>query len=440
MRTTSLSVTQRRVAIVLLAAMVAAIGVPTPPRAEAVEPTPPDAVVEWNNNAQIAIIGTAGQGPTVAYLHFAMVQGAVYDAVNAIVGGYEPYLGSPATADPGDSAPAAVAQAAHDVLVALFPLQGATLDAKLETSLAAIPDAGKAGGIEVGAAAAATMIAARTGDGRFPSTPFTVIQGTQPGEWRSTAFTPTGQPVVEPAPWVANVTPFFVPDVDALRSDGPNPLVSEAYAEDVNEVQELGSLTSTVRTPDETEAAIFWQANQAALFNALFRQLAQTQDLDISEAARMFAMADLAAADATIACWKDKYYYRFWRPITAIRLADTDGNPATVADPSWTPLFSGAPPLTTPAFPEHPSGHTAISGAVVETLKNFFGTDKVSFTMFSGLSGTTREFDRFSVAMREIIDARVWAGIHFRTADTQGHAMGRKVAHILEMNYFRPSG
>ena len=440
MRTSSLSVTQRTAAIVLLAAIVAAIGVPTPPRAGAVEPTPPDTVIEWNNNAQIAIVGTAGQGPTVAYLHFAMVQGAVYDAVNAIEGGYEPYLGSPAIADPSDSAPAAVAQAAHDVLVALFPLQAATLDSKLATSLAAIPDAGKAGGVEVGAAAAAAMLAARTGDGRFPSTPFTVIQGTQPGEWRSTAFTPTGQPVVEPAPWVANVTPFFVPDVTALRSDGPNPLTSEAYAEDLNEVKELGSLTGTVRTPDQTEAAVFWQANQAALFNALFRQLADTQDLDIAGAARMFAMADLAAADGTIACWNDKYYHRFWRPVTAIRLADTDDNPATVADPSWTPLFSGAPPLTTPAFPEHPSGHTAISGAVVETLKSFFGTDKVSFTMFSGLSGTSRQFDRFSVAMREIIDARVWAGIHFRTADTQGHAMGRRVAHILEVNHFQPSG
>jgi len=322
--------------------------------------------------------------------------------------------------------------------VALFPGQAAALDAKLLTSLAAIPDAGKAGGIEVGAAAAAAMLAARTGDGRFPSTPFTVIQGTQAGEWRSTAFTPTGQPVVEPAPWVGNVTPFVIPSAAALRSDGPNPLTGAAYAEDFNEVKELGSLTSTVRTDDETEAAVFWQANGAALFNGLFRQLATTQDLDIAEAARMFAMADLAGADGAIACWNDKYYYRFWRPLTAIRLAGSDDNPATVADPNWTPLFNSAPPLTTPAFPEHPSGHTAISGAVVETLKNFFGTDKVSFTMFSGLSGTTRGFDRFSQAIKEIIGARIWAGIHFRTADVQGHVMGRKIAHILEKNYFTP--
>jgi PAP2 superfamily len=439
MSTSSVPVRRFTTSIVMFA-LLATIGVPVTHRAEAVDPTPADAVVEWNNNAQIAIVGTAGQGPTVAYLHLAMVQGAVYDAVNAIEGGYEPYLGAPAMADPSDSTPAAVARAAHDVLVALFPGQSAVLDAKLATSLAAIPDAGKAGGVEVGAAAAAAMLAARTGDGRFPSTPFTVIQGTRPGEWRSTAFTSTGQPVVEPAPWVGNVDPFIVPDVEALRSAGPNPLTSEAYADDLNEVKEYGSLTSTVRTDDQTEAAVFWQANGAALFNALFRQLADTKDLDIAEAARMFAMADLAGADGAIACWNDKYYYRFWRPITAIRLADTDGNPATVVDPNWTPLFSGAPPLTTPAFPEHPSGHTCISGAVVETLKDFFGTDKVSFTMFSGLTGTTRGFERFSEAMREIIDARVWAGIHFRTADTQGHVIGRKVAHVLERNSFQPSG
>jgi len=333
-------------------------------------------------------------------------------------------------ADPADSAPAAVATAAHDVLVALFPRQQATLDGKLATSLALIPDGlAKTGGIEVGAAAAETMLAARTNDGRF--SPFTVTQGDEPGEWRSTAFV-NGLPIVEPAPWVGNVKPFLIPSAAALRSDGPNALTSAEYAEDFEEVKRLGSLTSTVRTPDQTDAALFWQANGAALFNAIFRQLADTQDLDIAEAARMFAMTNMAGADGGIACWYDKYYWNFWRPITAIRQADTDGNAATEADPNWTPLFG------TPPFPEHPSGHTCISGAVVETLQDFFGTDKVSFGTFSTFSGTPREFDRFSEAIKEIIDARVWAGIHFRTADTQGHVIGRKVAHWLDNHYFRP--
>lgn len=418
----------------LALAMVGAIAVPVAQRAGAVTTESADVVIEWNSHAQTAIIGTAGQGPTVAYLHLAMVQGAVYDAVNAIEGegGYEPYLGAPATADPADSAPAAVATAAHDVLVALFPGQQATLDGRLATSLALIPDGpAKTGGIEVGAAAAVAMLAARTNDGRF--SPFTVTQGDEPGEWRSTAFV-NGVPVVEPAPWVGNVNPFLIPSAAALRSDGPNALTSAAYAEDFDEVKRLGSLTSTVRTPDQKDAALFWQANGAGLFNAIFRQLADTQELDIAEAARMFAMTNMAGADGAIGCWKDKYYWNFWRPITAIRQADNDGNPATMADQTWTPLFG------TPPFPEHPSGHTCISGAVVETLQDFFGTDKIAFDTFSGFSNSSRSFERFSDAIKEIIDARVWAGIHFRTADVQGAVLGKKVARYLREHYFQPVG
>jgi hypothetical protein len=397
------------------------------PAAAQVEATSADMVIEWNANAQAAIIGTAGQGPTVAYLHFAMVQGAVYDAVNAIEGGYEPYLGAPPMAGPEDSSPAAAATAAHDVLVALFPGQQATLDAKLASSLAGIPDGpAETGGIEVGEAAAAAMLVARTNDGRFSS--FTVVEGFEPGEWRRTppAF------VFEPAPWVGNVRPFIISSASRLRSDGPNALSSDDYAEDFNEVKAFGSLNSIVRTADQTDAALFWQANGAALFNAIFRQLAETQDLDIAEAARMFAMADLAGADGAIVCWNDKYYWNFWRPLTAIREANTDGNSATEADPNWTPLFA------TPPFPEHPSGHTCISGAVVATLRHFFGTDKVAFSAFSSFSNSTRSFEHFSQAINEIIDARVWAGIHFRTADVQGHVIGKKVANFLNVRYFRP--
>ena len=408
-------------------------------RAGAVTTEPADVVIEWNRNAQTAIIGTANQGPTVAYLHLAMVQGAVYDAVNAIEGGYEPYLGAPEMADSADSAPAAVATAAPDVLVALFPSQQATLDTKLVDSLKLIPDGpAETGGSEVGAAAAAAMLTARAGDGRFPSIPFTVTQGDEPGEWRSTSFTSTGAPVVEPAPWVGNVNPFLIQSAAALRTDGPNALTSAAYAADFNEVKLLGAVDSPVRTDDQTVAAKFWQANGAALFNDIFRQLAGNQelgqDLDIAEAARMFAMTNMAGADGAIGCWKDKYYWNFWRPITAIRQADDDGNPATLADPTWTPL------LETPASPDHPSGHTCIGGAVVGTLQDFFGTDKIAFDTFSSSSNSSRSFERFSEAINEIIDARVWAGIHFRTADVQGAVLGQKVARYLREHYFQPTG
>jgi hypothetical protein len=229
-----------------------------------------------------------------------------------------------------------------------------------------------------------------------------------------------------------------------LRTDGPNALTSAEYAEDFNEIKEVGSLTSITRTPDQTDAAIFWQDQAMALWNRIFRTLAASRNLDIVDSARFFAMENLAAADAQIACWNDKYYWQFWRPITAIREADTDGNPATEADPTWLPLFDPATPvchlpaLVTPPFPEHPSGHASATAAFTHTLKNFFGTDRIAFSAFSNKSCTTRSFDRFSDAVKEVIDARVWAGIHFRTADVQGSVLGKKVAHYMRQHYFHP--
>jgi PAP2 superfamily len=293
-----------------------------------------------------------------------------------------------------------------------------------------VPDGpAKTGGVEVGEASAATMLATRANDGR--GGPFTFVFGTTPGVWRPTP--PNFG--LDPAPWVANVRPFLVPSAEMLRSDGPNALTSAAYAEDLNEVKQLGSLTSTSRTADQTQAAIFWQDSGPQIWNRVLRALAASRGLDIVDSARMFAMTNLAAADGSIGCWNDKYHWNFWRPITAIRQADNDRNPATVAGPTWTPLFA------TPPFPEHPSGHTCISGAVVETLQYFFGTDKIAFRTSSSFMGErTRSFERFSEAIKEIIDARVWAGIHFRTADVQGAVLGKKVARYLREHYFQLVG
>jgi hypothetical protein len=236
----------------------------------------------------------------------------------------------------------------------------------------------------------------------------------------------------------------MVPDVEMLRTDPPNAVTSGAYTEDYNEVKELGSLNSTKRTADETEAAIFWQDHGFAIWNRVMRSLATSSTADN---ARMFAMADLAAADAAIGCWDSKYYYNYWRPITAIREGDNDGNPATEGDPGWTPLFdpsvavSGAK-LVTPGFPDHPSGHGCGSSAILHSLQDFFGTDKVTFTATSNKCSpapcTARTFDRFSNALKEIIDARVWGGIHFRTADVAGAVLGKKVAHWERKHYFQP--
>ena len=397
-----------------------------------------DAVTTWNAIASDAIVVTAGQTPHASALSFAMVQGSVYDAVNAIDGGHRPYLAAP-PASPFDSKDAAAVTAAHDVLVALFPTQGSPLDVLRDASLAGIPDGpAKERGIDVGEAAAKAMVDARADDGRGGSFTFTI--GSTPGIWRPTP--PNFG--LDPTPWVGFVDPFLVPDAEMLRTDGPNDLASRAYAQDFNEVKELGSLSSARRTADQTKAAIFWQTQALAAWNGVFRSLAASRGLDIADAARLFAMENLAAADASIGCWNDKAYWNFWRPITAIREADTDGNPATEADPDWKPLFDPStpttgPPLVTPGFPDHPSGHSCNSSAIVHTLQNFFGTDKIAFDVESSrFPGSSRHFDRFSAALKEIIDARVWGGIHFRTADVQGAVLGKKVANYLRKHYFQP--
>jgi hypothetical protein len=402
-------------------------------------------VAEWNAIAANAIMSPApagaGQSPHAAVLSLAMVQGAVYDAVNAIDGGHEPYLVAP-EADRRDSKRAAAAAAAFRVLVGLFPAQQSALQSLYDESLAALPDGPrKTGGIAVGEAAAAAMLTARAGDGR--GVPFTVVEGSDAGEWRKTPPNFGG----DPAAWVGNVRPFLVPRVEMLRTNGPNALTSEAYAEDFNEVKELGSLTSTARTADQTAAAVFWQDSGPAIWNRVFRSLVTSQKLDLVESARMLAMTNLAGADGAIGCWNDKYYWSFWRPITAIREAESDGNPATEADPGWLPLFDpsvpvSGPPLVTPGFPDHPSGHGCVSGAVVHALRAFFGTDKVAFTAESNkclpAPCAPRSFTRFSGALKEVIDARVWSGIHFRTADVQGAEIGKEVVRWLQSHYFRP--
>jgi hypothetical protein len=406
-----------------------------------------DAVTDWNAIASDAIVVTAGQPPQVSSMSFAMVQGAVYDAVNAIDRGHQPYLSKPPS-NPTDSKEAAAATAAYRVLVGfddlpgLFPLQLPTLQPQYDAYIAGLPDdppGSTAAGVTIGETTARTMLEARIDDGRFG--PPADLYPPAPGIWRPTP--PNFLP--DPASWVGNVLPFIVPNAELLRTRGPNELTSKTYTEDFNEVKELGSLTSTTRTPDQTDAAIFWQDHAHALFNRIFRDLVVSQGLDIVDSARLFAMENLAAADASIGCWNDKYYWQFWRPITAIREADTDGNPHTQADPTWLPLFDPATPvcnplfpLFTPPFPDHPSGHACNTSAFVHTLQDFFGTDKIAVSVFSNKSCTTRSFERFSDMLKEVIDARVWAGIHFRTADTQGAVLGKKVAHYLKKHYFQP--
>src|SRR4051812_24106007 len=403
-----------------------------------------DAVTQWNINASAAIFAA---GPTAhsSTLSFAMVQGAVYDAVNGIDGGYQPYLVKP-QANPWDSKDAAVATAAYRVLVAVVPATQTValgnLASQYDAALAVIPPgAAKDGGIAAGEAAAAAMPAARPNDGRNPTTPFPFVFGTTPGVWRVTL--PLTAP--DPTAWVGNVKPFLVPDVGMLRTKGPNDLTSKKYARDLNEVKELGSFSSTVRTADQTSAAIFWQSPPLFLWGGVERALSARYTLTTAENARLFAEVSLGEADAAIGCWNDKFYWNFWRPTDAIQQADADGNPATTGDPTWRPLFDPATPtipvLTTPNFPDHPSGHSCVSSATLEMLRDFFGSDQVAFdlvsTRFAGTPAATRHYDSFTAAMDEVINARVWGGIHFRTADEQGARLGKEVARWEQHHYFK---
>jgi hypothetical protein len=401
----------------VLGLIVALIAVATPAVASA------DTVTEWNANASNALF--SAQDVRVATIHLAMVHGAVYDAVNAIDGGHAGYLLSARVASPEDSKEAAAATAAYRVLVNVLPNQRQTLEAQYAASLALVPEGpSKTRGIAVGEAAAAAMVAARTEDGRFGS--FRFMIGTLPGAWRPVlpAF------VNDPNAWLKDVKPFLIQSSDQFRSRGPHPLTSRAYASEFAEVKSLGSATSTTRTADQTLAARYWAENPPGTWSRIFRSLSTSEDLSLVDNARLYAMLYLTASDALISVWDDKAHWSFWRPITAIREADSDGNPLTEAEPAWLPL------IPTPPYPDHPSGHSGLSGSIVATLQDFFGTDKVAWTDTNN-AGLTRSFTRFSQAIEEIVDARVWSGIHFRTADEQGERIGQQVARWRNNHYFQ---
>jgi hypothetical protein len=354
-----------------------------------------------------------------------MVHGAVYDAVNAIDGSHESYLLTSRTATPSDSKEAAAATAAYRVLLNIVPAQKDVLDAQYAASLEGIPDdSQKRRGIAVGEAAAAAMIAARTDDGRFGAYRFPV--GSGPGVWKPVlpSF------VNDPNAWLKDVRPFLIRHGNQFQSRGPLALTSAKYARELNEVRSLGSDTSTARTADQTHAARYWAENPPATWSRVFRTLSKEQELTLVQNARLYAMLYLTAADALISVWNDKARWLFWRPITAIREADTDGNPVTDKDEAWLPLIANPP------YPEHPSGHLGLSGSFVATLQDFFKKDKVAWTDTND-AGLTRSFRRFSQAIEEIVNARVWSGIHFRTADEHGARIGRKVAGWRERHYFQ---
>jgi hypothetical protein len=412
--------------VLALGAAVAALAVPATAHA--------DVVTTWNTYATSVLTGPAStQAPNVAAIHFAMVHGAIYDAVNAIDGGHDGYLLSSRVATPFDSQDAAAATAAYRVLTNIVPLLNivpspqSTLDAQYAASLAGIPDGmQKTRGIAVGEAAAAAMIAARTGDGRFGS--FRNTPGTLPGEWRPTlpAF------VNDPNAWVKDVKPFMIESATQFRPKDPDPLTSPRYAREFDEVKSLGQDTSTTRTADQTAASRYWATVGLPLWNRTAATLAADHGLNVADDARLFAEMYLTAADAAITVWDGKAHWKFWRPITAVREAGTDDNPRTDPVSGWLPL------IPTPPYPDHPSGLNGIAGAVVSTYQDFFGTNDIALTDTSPVTGITRTWPTFSAVMDEAVDVRVWSGIHFRNADEAGRQIGEDVAKWRRHHFFKP--
>ena len=391
-----------------------------------------DVVLDWNAHAAQAIVTIGGQVPPRALIRLAMVHLAMYDAVNAIAGApFEGYASVPKVDRPASPEAAAVA-AAHDVLIALFPAQEADLDAKYATSLAALPDdTAKVNGIAVGQRAARAILQARAGDGRDATV--TYVPGSGPGIWVPTppAFL-AGQ-----APETPFVQPFALKSASQFRPDAPFNLASEEWARDYNEVKSLGSAVGSIRTPEQTDIARFWSDNPPLQWNRAWRAVSIASALGLADNARYFAMLATASADALIACWDAKYFYNFWRPVTAIRAGDTDGNPETAPDPAWLGV------IVTPNHPEYPAAHGCFSAASTETLKHFFGTDYISFSMSSAAAGVvdrTRTYARFSDALAEVLDARIFGGMHYRNSTRVGARLGKHVSRFMTKHYFRPTG
>jgi hypothetical protein len=396
-----------------------------------------DDVTDWNQHMLRA--GTVGgTSPVVMTRVGAIVQASVFDAVNGIDRKYAPVHVPPGGAADA-SRRAAVVEAAYTALVALYPAQKSTFDARLAVSLTAIASdpnetsAGIASGIAWGQTAANGILSWRATDGFTPA-PAPFLGGMAVGEWR-----PTPPAFLSGAvPQFAYMTPWVIRAPSQFRPDGPPALTSDRYTADFNETKTMGSVSSSIRTADQTIYAWFWNASTVIyLWNhvadVLIERGGRDKDDDsdhwsehrnsLLENARLLALLDLAMADAAVACWEAKYHYVFWRPVTAIPLADTDGNPDTISDASWMPLFA------TPAFPEYPSGHSTVSGAAAVVLASFFGERK-HFTVDNDLLiGVTRSFQSFSEALDEVKNARVFAGIHFRSACDDGQAAGIQVAN-----------
>ena len=386
----------------------------------------PNAIITWNAIAQRTAI-TVGKLPqTHSMIAISFAQAAVYNAVVAIKGGYQPYK-SDVGLRPGASVDAAVATAAHDVLVHYFPGQKEPLDADYTAALVAITEGtAKSDGVSLGHQAAAEIIAQRQGDGYETDIGFTV-PAPVPGAWQP----PAG--ASPQTPWVSKMKPFTLESPDQFRP-GPAPaLTSSEWASEYNEVKQYGANNSSARTAEQTDVARFWSTNAIVQYNAAFKEIALGRNLDAMQTARLFAMGNIVASDALVSCFDAKYHELFWRPQFAIPLGDSDGNPDTASDPDWKPL------IATPNHPEYPAAHGCLTSAEAEILAAFLGTNRININLTSavgGLAHPIRHYERTADLLQEMTNARVWGGVHYRESVVKGINVGRKVAHWALERYF----
>jgi hypothetical protein len=383
------------------------------------------AVADWSLIAQNAIVAVGKRFSGEAAVYMGILHATIYDVVVAIKGGYRPYAITP-TVPPNTSVEAAVAAAAHRVLVGRFPDQQTGLDVVYFAYLDGIPDAeAKTNGIQVGEEVGVGMLLLRANDGLDSLVPY-IQRPPGPGVYEPTApATPLGTRM-------PRVKPLAMENASQFRPKGRPALRSREYARDFNEVKYLGRLDSSVRSADETAVARFWTDHDIPQWNRSLLRLADTRGLTSIETARMLAMAHVAGGDAMIGCFDAKYHYLSWRPLHAIHRAETDDNPHTVPDPTWQPL------LPTPNHPEYPSAHACHSTAIAEALESFFGPGRLRFSIDSLVTGETRDYKRFKDVVAEVNNARVWAGFHFRYSQDDGSRLGRKVARFVVRNFFQP--
>ncbi|MFL6007542.1 MAG: vanadium-dependent haloperoxidase [Gaiellaceae bacterium] len=382
-----------------------------------------NAVLYWSGVTAPSIIA-GGRAPASSSVLGGIVHGAMYDAVAAIDGSLEPFA-TRVTAPPGANADAAVAQAARDVMVVRVPGQAAVIQAAYDTYMATIPDGpAKEAGKLVGTAAAAGMLAMRYGDHFDDVVPY--VQKTPgPGVFEPIAAT---KPVAVELPFVR---PFTYASPSDYRPNGPLDMTTRRYARDWEEVRTLGKVDSTVRTAEQTQTVKFHTEQTFVQFNRTLRALAVDRGLDLRESARLMGYVNVATADTMIACWEAKYFYSSWRPNHAILRADTDGNDATTAETGWLPLVVGN-------HPEYPSGHSCFTGAVTESLKNYFGTKHVQIVASSTAlgAGPPRTYDDIDELVKDVENARVWGGLHFRSTMQDSAKWAPQIADDVGKHYF----